>query len=70
MGATSGPQGPIQGGARRGFDAAYGERPELERRDLGEVGTREQGSIGRDDTAMKNPDGDLQAPASLPRSRS
>ena len=61
-----GPQGPLQGEARRGFDAAYAERPKEEREDLGEVGFKSQDSIHRNDTGMKNPDGDLQAPSAKP----
>jgi len=66
MGAKRGPQGPIQDGAGRGFDAAYGERPKEERENLGEVEIRQQASVSRDDTEMKNPDGELQAPAGRP----
>lgn len=62
------PKGPIQGEARRGFDAAYAEQDEAGRRELDStmMGRNSPYGVARDDTAMKNPDGDLSRPSAMP----
>ena len=59
------PKGPLQGEAKRGFDAAYGEQDDAARRELDGtmLGRDKPYGVARDDTAMKNPDGDLSAPS-------
>jgi hypothetical protein len=62
------PKGPIQGEARRGFDAAYAEQQEAGRRERDDsmTGRNTPYGVASDDTAMKNPDGDLSRPAAMP----
>ena len=62
------PQGPIQGTARRGFDAPYIEQEEALRRELDSsmMGRNTPYGVARDDTEMKNPDGDLSRPSAMP----
>ena len=62
------PEGPLQGNARRGFDAAYAEQAEMLRRELESsmMGRSRPYGVPRDDTVMKNPDGDLSAPSAMP----
>jgi hypothetical protein len=65
------PEGPIQGNAKRGFDAPYAEQEEAGRRELESTLTGRNSPYGvpRDDTAMKNPDGDLSDPSAKPVKR-
>lgn len=62
------PQGPLQGNAKRGFDAPYAEQAEMLRRELDSsmMGRNRPYGVPRDDTVMKNPDGDLSAPSAMP----
>lgn len=65
------PKGPIQGEAKRGFDAAYAEQEEAGRRELDSsmTGRSQPYGVARDDTAMKNPGDDLAQPATMPVKR-
>lgn len=62
------PKGPLQGEARRGFDAAYAEQDDAAQRELDStmLGRNKPYGVARDDTEMKNPDGDLSAPSANP----
>jgi len=62
------PEGPIQGNARCGLDVPYAEKLEAARRKLEStmMGRNSSCDVPRDDTAMKNPDGDLSAPSANP----
>jgi hypothetical protein len=62
-------QGPIQGYARCGLDAPYAEKREAARREIESsmAGRERPYGVARDDTAMKNPGGDLAAPAATPK---
>jgi hypothetical protein len=67
----SGPQGPLQGSAKRGFDAPYGKQAQSGREELDATmaGPQKQEPVRADDTELKNPDGDLDAPCANPRPR-
>lgn len=62
------PQGPIQGDARCGLDAPYAEKRAAAQRELESkmLGRNKPYGVARDDTEMKNPDGDLAAPSANP----
>ena len=61
--------GPIQGTARQGFDRPYAEKLAEAQRELDSsmMGRDRPYGVARDDTAMKNPDGDLSAPSTKPK---
>lgn len=63
------PEGPIQGTARQGFDRPYAEKLADAQRELDSsmMGRDKPYGVARDDTEMKNPDGDLSAPSAKPR---
>jgi hypothetical protein len=65
------PQGPIQGTARYGFDRPYAEKRADAERELKStlLGRDRPYGVPRDDTGMKNPDGDLSAPSARPVKR-
>jgi hypothetical protein len=62
------PQGPIQGTAKRGLDAPYEEQSLAGRTELDRTlaGRKKPYHVPRDDTQMKNPDGDLSTPSAMP----
>jgi hypothetical protein len=66
-----GPQGPLQGNAKRGLDAPYAEQEDSGAKELDSTlaGPKDQKPVSRDNTRLKNPDGDLDAPAADPRGR-
>lgn len=60
--------GPVQGDAARGFDQPYDKDKARAARELKSTlaGDKARPPVPRDDTDMKNPDGDLYDPASMP----
>jgi hypothetical protein len=62
------PKGPIQGTAKRGFDAPYEAQTEAAQLELEStlVGPKNSIHVPKDDIYMKNPDGDLLEPSALP----
>jgi len=64
-------KGPVQGDAARGLDKPYAgdrERAEQELKST-MAGAEKRPPVPVDDTALKNPDGDLDKPAANPRAR-
>lgn len=64
-------QSPTSGFAARGFSAAYDKVRQAAKRELDETeaGPKTPLPVPADDTAMKNPDGDLQHPSAMPPRR-
>ena len=63
--------GPVQGDAAHGFDKPYAKDKARARQEYKstEAGTQQRPSVPRDDTGMKNPDGDLYDPSAMPGRR-
>ena len=60
--------GPLQGDAAHGFDKPYDKdkaRADAELKST-MAGREKRPAVPRDDTEMKNPDGDLYDPAAMP----
>ncbi len=59
--------GPVQGDAAKGFDKPYARNEAAGRKELNATRTdKHVQDVKRDDTAMKNPDGDLYNPSAKP----
>lgn len=64
-------KGPVQGDAAEGFDVSYAKdrkRAEVELKST-QAASAPHPHVARDDTDMKNPDGDLHDPAANPKAR-
>jgi hypothetical protein len=62
--------GPVQGDAAHGFDRPYAkDRVRAEKELQSTLAGGADAAVPRDDTGMKNPDGDLEKPAANPRAR-
>jgi hypothetical protein len=61
--------GPLQGDAAQGFDKPYAKDRARADDALNstQAGIQQRPAVPRDDTAMKNPDGDLYDPSAKPR---
>jgi len=62
-------KGPVQGDAARGMDKPYaGDKARAAQELDGTMaGAGKRPPVPRDDTALKNPDGDLEKPAADPK---
>jgi hypothetical protein len=60
--------GPVQGDAAHGFDQPYAKDRARAKEELKstQAGIQKRPAVPRDDTAMKNPDGDLNDPSAKP----
>lgn len=65
-------KGPVRGDAAHGFDRPYaGDKARADKElDATQAGRQKRPAVPRDDTEMKNPDGDLYDPSAMPGRRS
>lgn len=61
-------KGPVQGDAAHGFDKPYARDRGRADKELDSTlaGSRPRAPVPRDDTGLKNPDGDMDHPAAKP----
>ncbi len=64
-------KGPVEGNAAHGMDKPYARDRARADQDLKSTmaGAEKRPPVARDDTGLKNPDGDLDKPAANPKGR-